>query len=197
MITCPVQAEHIIVTGQADAVIIARELLRDPCWPLRAARALGQPISWPVQYLRAAPEGSQSRVAIDLKNLEPCFEEQHAIPERPLSAHTGGRPIAVRSDPYRVLKVGCAGNDGRLRHSQHEGADGCPHLFRERSLRNPVTEIRRAKFEHVTIANIAHKRLGSSAGVLTNHIRTGLNECVFESQPGERPKNFIDIALLY
>src|ERR1700736_4211395 len=67
MITSPMQAEHIIVTGQADAVIIARELLRDPHWPLRAARALGQPISWPVQYLRAAPEGSQSRVAIDLK----------------------------------------------------------------------------------------------------------------------------------
>jgi len=82
MITSPVQAEHVIVTGQADAVIIARELLRDPYWPLRAARALGQPISWPVQYLRAAPEGSQSRVAIDLKNLESCFEEQHAIPER-------------------------------------------------------------------------------------------------------------------
>ena len=82
MITSPVQAEHIIVTGQADAVIIARELLRDPYWPLRAARALGQPISWPVQYLRAGPEGSQSRVAIDLKNLESCFEEHHAIPER-------------------------------------------------------------------------------------------------------------------
>src|SRR5260370_10299371 len=81
--------------------------------------------------------------------------------------------------------------------SQHEGAKRLPSSFRERSLRNPITEIRRAKFEHVTIANIAHKRLGSSAGVLTNHIRTGLNECVFEFQPGERPKNFIDIALLY
>ena len=82
MITSPVQAEHVIATGQADAVIIARELLRDPYWPLRAARELGQQISWPVQYLRAAPEGSQSRAAIDLKNLESCFEEQHAIPER-------------------------------------------------------------------------------------------------------------------
>jgi 2,4-dienoyl-CoA reductase-like NADH-dependent reductase (Old Yellow Enzyme family) len=80
IITSPVQAEHIMVTGQADAVIIARELLRDPYWPLRAARELGQPISWPVQYLRAAPEGSQARVAVDLKNLESCFEEQHAIP---------------------------------------------------------------------------------------------------------------------
>jgi 2,4-dienoyl-CoA reductase-like NADH-dependent reductase (Old Yellow Enzyme family) len=82
MITSSVQAEHIIVTGQADAVVIAREMLRDPYWPLRAARELGQPISWPVQYLRAAPEGSQARVAVDLKNLECCFEEQHAIPER-------------------------------------------------------------------------------------------------------------------
>jgi 2,4-dienoyl-CoA reductase-like NADH-dependent reductase (Old Yellow Enzyme family) len=82
MITSPVQAEHILVTGQADAVMIARELLRDPYWPLRAARELGQATSWPVQYLRAAPEGSQARVAVDLKNLESCFEEQHAIPER-------------------------------------------------------------------------------------------------------------------
>ncbi len=82
MITSPVQAEHIMVIGQADAVIIARELLRDPYWPLRAARELEQPISWPVQYLRAAPEGSQARVPVDLKNLESCFEEQHAIPKR-------------------------------------------------------------------------------------------------------------------
>jgi 2,4-dienoyl-CoA reductase-like NADH-dependent reductase (Old Yellow Enzyme family) len=82
MITSPVQAEHIIATGQADAVIIARELLRDPYWPLRAARELAQPVSWAVQYLRAAPEGSQARVAVDLKNRESCFEEQHAIPAR-------------------------------------------------------------------------------------------------------------------
>ena len=82
MITSPVQAEHIMVTGQADAVVIAREFLRDPYWPLRAARELGQAISWPVQYLRAAPEGSQARAPVDLKNLESCFEEQHAIPER-------------------------------------------------------------------------------------------------------------------
>jgi 2,4-dienoyl-CoA reductase-like NADH-dependent reductase (Old Yellow Enzyme family) len=82
MITSPIQAEHIVFTGQADAVIIARALLRDPYWPLRAARELGQPTSWPVQYLRAAPESSQARVPVDLKNLESCFEEQHAVPER-------------------------------------------------------------------------------------------------------------------
>ena len=80
MITSAVQAEHILATGQADAVVIAREMLRDPYWPLRAARELGQPISWPVQYLRARPEGAQARVPVDLKNLRSCFEEQHAIP---------------------------------------------------------------------------------------------------------------------
>lgn len=82
MITSSAQAEHILASGQADAVIIAREFLRDPYFPLRAARELGQPISWPVQYLRAAPEGSQPRIPVDLKNLETCFEEQHAVPER-------------------------------------------------------------------------------------------------------------------
>jgi 2,4-dienoyl-CoA reductase-like NADH-dependent reductase (Old Yellow Enzyme family) len=80
MITSAVQAEHILATGQADAVVLAREMLRDPYWPLRAARELGQAISWPVQYLRASPEGAQARVPVDLKNLKSCFEEQHAVP---------------------------------------------------------------------------------------------------------------------
>lgn len=61
MITSPAQADHIIRTGQADAVLLAREMLRDPYWPLQAARELGAPASWPVQYLRAAPEGSKPR----------------------------------------------------------------------------------------------------------------------------------------
>ncbi|HMD32907.1 MAG TPA: NADH:flavin oxidoreductase/NADH oxidase [Candidatus Acidoferrales bacterium] len=82
MITSPVQAEHIVATGQADAVVIAREMLRDPYWPLRAARELRQVISWPVQYLRAGPEGAQARVPVDLKILESCFEEQHAVGKR-------------------------------------------------------------------------------------------------------------------
>jgi len=81
MITSPVQAEHIVATEQADAVIIAREFLRDPYWPLRAARELGQAVTWPVQYLRAGPDGAQARVPADLKNLKSCFEEQHAIPK--------------------------------------------------------------------------------------------------------------------
>jgi 2,4-dienoyl-CoA reductase-like NADH-dependent reductase (Old Yellow Enzyme family) len=62
LITSAVQAEHIVGTGQADAVIIARELLRDPYWPLRAARELGHSISWPSQYLRAAPHGAPARM---------------------------------------------------------------------------------------------------------------------------------------
>jgi 2,4-dienoyl-CoA reductase-like NADH-dependent reductase (Old Yellow Enzyme family) len=81
MITSPVQAEQIIGTGQADTIVIAREFLRDPYWPLRAAKELGQSISWPVQYLRAAPPDANARVPVNLEKLRSCFEEQHAIPE--------------------------------------------------------------------------------------------------------------------
>ena len=58
MITSPVQADHIIRSGQADLVLLARELLRDPYWPLRAARELGHPSPWPAQYVRSAPPHS-------------------------------------------------------------------------------------------------------------------------------------------
>lgn len=54
-ITAPAQADHIVRTGQADLVLLARELLRDPYWPLRAARELNQVVPWAAQYLRAAP----------------------------------------------------------------------------------------------------------------------------------------------
>ncbi len=47
------QAEQIVATGQADAVVIARELLRDPYWPLHAAGTLRADVPWPDQYLRA------------------------------------------------------------------------------------------------------------------------------------------------
>jgi 2,4-dienoyl-CoA reductase-like NADH-dependent reductase (Old Yellow Enzyme family) len=47
------QAEHILRTEQADLVILARELLRDPYWPLHAARELGTETHWPPQYERA------------------------------------------------------------------------------------------------------------------------------------------------
>jgi 2,4-dienoyl-CoA reductase-like NADH-dependent reductase (Old Yellow Enzyme family) len=53
MITDPAQADQIIRSGQADVVILARQFLRDPYWPLLAAHALGQDIQWPLQYDRA------------------------------------------------------------------------------------------------------------------------------------------------
>jgi 2,4-dienoyl-CoA reductase-like NADH-dependent reductase (Old Yellow Enzyme family) len=52
LITEPAQADHIVRTGQADMILLGRVLLREPHWPLRAARELGQDGSWPVQYLR-------------------------------------------------------------------------------------------------------------------------------------------------
>jgi len=52
-ITEPVQAEQILATDQADAIIMAREMLRHPYWPLHAARALKVDIPWPNQYKRA------------------------------------------------------------------------------------------------------------------------------------------------
>ena len=61
MLTSPAQADHIVRSGQADMVLLGRELLRNPYWPLAAARELGQPASWPKQYLRAAPAGSTGR----------------------------------------------------------------------------------------------------------------------------------------
>ena len=53
MITAPEQADQIVRNGEADMVFLARELLRDPYWPLHAARRLGQKVSPPVQYGRA------------------------------------------------------------------------------------------------------------------------------------------------
>jgi len=61
LITEASQAEQIIASGQADAVLLARELLRDPYFPLRAARELGQDMTWPAQYLRAGPTNAKPR----------------------------------------------------------------------------------------------------------------------------------------
>jgi 2,4-dienoyl-CoA reductase-like NADH-dependent reductase (Old Yellow Enzyme family) len=53
MITEPEQAEQILTDGHADLILLARELLRDPYWPGRAAAKLGDEPRWPVQYQRA------------------------------------------------------------------------------------------------------------------------------------------------
>jgi 2,4-dienoyl-CoA reductase-like NADH-dependent reductase (Old Yellow Enzyme family) len=62
MITGPAQADQIIRNGQADLVLLARQMLRDPYWPLHAAQELGHSMTWPVQYLRAAPGGAPARM---------------------------------------------------------------------------------------------------------------------------------------
>jgi 2,4-dienoyl-CoA reductase-like NADH-dependent reductase (Old Yellow Enzyme family) len=62
VITAAAQADHIIRTGQADLVLLARELLREPYWPLHAAKELGVTMPWPAQYLRAAPRGTPERI---------------------------------------------------------------------------------------------------------------------------------------
>jgi 2,4-dienoyl-CoA reductase-like NADH-dependent reductase (Old Yellow Enzyme family) len=53
LITEPAQAEEILREGRADVVILARQMLRDPYWPIHAAIALGDPPPVPDQYLRA------------------------------------------------------------------------------------------------------------------------------------------------
>jgi 2,4-dienoyl-CoA reductase-like NADH-dependent reductase (Old Yellow Enzyme family) len=53
LVTSPEQADQIVRSGQADLVLLGRELLREPYFALRAARVLGQDGPWPPQYLRA------------------------------------------------------------------------------------------------------------------------------------------------
>jgi len=64
MITDAAQANDIVAKGEADLVFLAREMLRDPYWPVHAAAALGEEASWPAQYLRAAPQHSPTRSAV-------------------------------------------------------------------------------------------------------------------------------------
>ena len=52
LITDPLQADEVIRSGRADLVLLGRQLLREPAWPLRAAGALGREVAWPAQYLR-------------------------------------------------------------------------------------------------------------------------------------------------
>jgi 2,4-dienoyl-CoA reductase-like NADH-dependent reductase (Old Yellow Enzyme family) len=59
MITTPEQAETILRDGSADLVAIAREFLRDPRFPQRAARALGVDLPWPPPYQRAKPDAGR------------------------------------------------------------------------------------------------------------------------------------------
>lgn len=67
MITEPVQANGIIANGEADMVLLAREMLRDPYFAVHAAGAMSETASWPEQYLRAAPHHSPARMGIEGK----------------------------------------------------------------------------------------------------------------------------------
>ena len=53
LITEPEQAERILAENRADVVLIGRAFLKDPYWPLHAAKALGAELTWPAQYRRA------------------------------------------------------------------------------------------------------------------------------------------------
>jgi 2,4-dienoyl-CoA reductase-like NADH-dependent reductase (Old Yellow Enzyme family) len=64
LITEPAQANAMIAQGDADLVLLGRGFLNDPNWPLHAAAALGEPASWPPQYLRAAPPHSPARTPV-------------------------------------------------------------------------------------------------------------------------------------
>ena len=55
LITTPAEAEAILANGQADVVLLAREFLREPYFPLFAAQDLGVEMQWPAQYERAKP----------------------------------------------------------------------------------------------------------------------------------------------
>lgn len=55
LITTAAEAEAIVASGQADLVLLGREELRDPYFPLHAAHALGADVAWPPQYERAKP----------------------------------------------------------------------------------------------------------------------------------------------
>ncbi|MQA29971.1 MAG: oxidoreductase [Luteitalea sp.] len=61
LITTPAEADGIVSSARADCVLLAREMLRDPYWPLRAAVELGHTVPWPSQYLRAARPGTPAR----------------------------------------------------------------------------------------------------------------------------------------
>jgi 2,4-dienoyl-CoA reductase-like NADH-dependent reductase (Old Yellow Enzyme family) len=66
LITSARQADTILREENADIVLLAREFLRQPYWPLQTARDLGFAVPWPVQYLRAAPDGTPAREPIRL-----------------------------------------------------------------------------------------------------------------------------------
>jgi 2,4-dienoyl-CoA reductase-like NADH-dependent reductase (Old Yellow Enzyme family) len=64
LISLATQADEILTTEKADIILMAREFLRDPYWPLRTAKEFGFRADWPAQYLRAAPAESVARTPV-------------------------------------------------------------------------------------------------------------------------------------
>ncbi len=69
MITEPAQADQIVRAAQADLVLLAREELRNPYWPLHAASVLHQSCPWPVQYARAASSRPEPRQPVSTPTI--------------------------------------------------------------------------------------------------------------------------------
>ena len=78
LITSARQADTILREENADIVILAREFLRQPYWPLQVASELGFAVPWPVQYLRAAPDGTPAREPIRPPEGMEAFAEHDA-----------------------------------------------------------------------------------------------------------------------
>ena len=78
LITSANQADTILREENADIVLLAREFLRQPYWPLQTARDLGFAVPWPVQYLRAAPDGTPTREPIRPPEGMDAFAEHGA-----------------------------------------------------------------------------------------------------------------------
>ena len=80
MIEVPAMASQILRQNKADVVIFAREFLRRPYWPLEEASKMGVPLPWAAQYLRAAPNDTVARVAVNPALPEEKFE--HSVRAR-------------------------------------------------------------------------------------------------------------------
>jgi 2,4-dienoyl-CoA reductase-like NADH-dependent reductase (Old Yellow Enzyme family) len=63
-------------------VVMAREFLRQPYWPLTVARELGWPAAWPVQYLRAAPDGTPQREPVNILQINRRLAQAHAASDK-------------------------------------------------------------------------------------------------------------------
>jgi hypothetical protein len=135
MITEPNQADAIVEEGQADLVLLAREMLRDPYWAVHAAAALSEPASWPVQYLRAAPLHSQARAPLDASasdDGEWCSPQMGSEAPKRRGVRLPSGPAADSSGRKPLHELGPGGHK--------------PHFFLHRKPAGPYTALRDASW---------------------------------------------------